>query len=73
VAVKVIVGGFEGDARDRFDLVRLSRRRQVVHDRASPRESLHPEQLLGVEAAVGRAVLGVALARQAAVRDVVHG
>ena len=45
----------------------------VIQDRAAAGEALHPEQLLGVEAAVGGAVLGVTLRRDAAVGDVVHG
>jgi hypothetical protein len=45
----------------------------VVQERAAAGEPLHPKQLLRVEAAVRRAVLGVALARDAAVLDVVHG
>ena len=45
---------------------------EVVEERAAAGEALDAEQLLGVEAAVGRAVLGVALAGHAAVGDVVH-
>ena len=58
---------------DRLDLVRPRRRHEVVEQRRSAGEALDPEQLLGVEAAVGRAVLGVALPGDAAVADVVHG
>ena len=35
-------------------------------------EALHAEELLGVERAVGRAVLGVALVRNVAAADVEH-
>ena len=68
-----VVGGLDGDPADRLDLVGLRRRRDVIEDRAASGEALHPEQLLGVEAAVGGAVLGVALRRDAAVGDVIHG
>ena len=71
--MEAVVGGLELDPADRLDLVRLRRRDEVVEERAAAGEALDAEQLLGVEAAVRRAVLGVALAGQAAVGDVVHG
>jgi hypothetical protein len=68
----VLVCGLELHLADGFDLVGLRRGRQVVEQRAAAREPLDPEQLLGVEAAVGLPELGVALLRNAAVADVVH-
>ena len=73
MAMEPVVGGLDGDPADRLDLVGLRRRRDVIEDRAASGEALHPEQLLGVEAAVGGAVLRVTLRRDAAVGDVVHG
>ena len=62
VAMEAVVGGLEPDARTASMRWVLRRWRQVVEQRRSTGEALHPEQLLGVERAVGRAVLGVALA-----------
>jgi hypothetical protein len=73
MAMEVIVGRLELDPPDRLDLVCPRRRHEVVEDRGPAGEALHPEQLLGVEGAVWRAVLGVALLRDAAAGDVVHG
>jgi hypothetical protein len=73
MAMEPVVGRLESDAGDRLYLVRLGRWRQVVDQRAAAGEPLDPEQLLGVEAAVRRAVLGVALAGDAAAGDVIHG
>ena len=72
MAVQAVVGGLEPDRAALLDAVVLRRRRQVVEQRRSAGEALDPEQLLGVERAVGRPVLGVALAGDAAVGDVVH-
>ena len=73
VAMEVVVGRLELDAPDRLDLVGPRRRDEVVEERRPAGEALDPEQLLGVERAVRRAVLGVALLRDAAALDVVHG
>src|SRR5215217_1454865 len=72
MAVEVVVGGLERDASHRFDLVRARRRCKVVEQRTAAGEALDTEQLLGVKGAVGGAVLGVALLRDAAAGDVVH-
>ena len=61
MAVEPVVGGLELDPADGLDLVGLGRRDEVVEDRAAAGEALDPEELLGVEAAVRRAVLGVPL------------
>jgi hypothetical protein len=71
--MEAVVGGDELDSADRLDAVGLGRREQVIQDRAAPGEALDAEQLLGVEATVGCPVLGVPLAGQAAMGDVVHG
>ncbi len=73
MAVEAVVGGLQLDPRAGLQLVRLGGRRHVVQERAPPREPFDAEQLLGVQAAVGSAVLRVALARDGASRDVVHG
>ena len=73
MTVEAVVGRLELDPADRLDLVGPRRRREVVEERAAAGEALDAEQLLGVEGAVGRAVLGVALLRDAAAGDVVHG
>ena len=70
--MEVVVGRLELDSPDRLDLVGPRRRDEVVEDRRPAGEALDPEQLLGVQAAVRRPVLGVALLRDAAVGDVVH-
>ena len=70
--MEAVVGRLELDPAHGLDPVRPRRRRQVVEQRAAPGEALDAEQLLGVQAAVGRAVLGVALRRDAAAGDVVH-
>ena len=70
--MEVVVGGLEPDPRDRLDAVRPRRRGQVVQQRRAAAEALDTEQLLGVQAAVGGAMLGVPLAGDAAVGDVVH-
>ena len=49
------------------------RRRHVVEQGAAAREPLDAEELLGVERAVGRAMLGVALGRDVAAGRVEHG
>jgi hypothetical protein len=72
VAVKAIVGGDQLDPADGVDPVCLRGWEQVVEDGAPAREALDAEQLLGVEAAIRCPVLGVPLAGQAAVGDVVH-
>ena len=59
-------------APDRLDAMRPRRRDEVIQQRAPAGEPLDAEQLLGVEAAVRRAVLGVALLGDAAAGDVVH-
>ena len=73
MAVEAVVGGLQLDPRAGLQLVRLRGRRHVVQERAPAREPFDAEQLLGVQAAVGSAVLRVALARDGASRDVVHG
>ena len=70
--MEAVVGGLQLDPADGLDLVRLRRWHEVVEQRAAAGEALDPEQLLGVEAAVGRPVLRVALAGDAAALDVVH-
>src|SRR5262245_54118373 len=70
--MEAIVGGDELDPADRLDLVDLGRRNEVIQDRVAAAEALDTEELLRVEAAIGRPVLGVPLAGQAAVGDVVH-
>ena len=70
--MEAVVGGLEHDPRPGLDPMGPRRRRHVVEQRAPPGEPLDPEQLLGVEAAVGRPVLGVARGRDGASRDVVH-
>ena len=72
VSMEAVVGRLELDPAALLDLVRPRRRRQVVEEGAATGESLDPEQLLGVEAAVRGAVLGVALPGDAAAGDVVH-
>jgi hypothetical protein len=72
MAMQPVIGRLEADARARFDALDARRRRQVVEQRGSTGEALDPEQLFGVERAVGRPMLGVALAGDAAVGDVVH-
>ena len=72
VVAKVGVRRDELDIPDGLDLVRLRRRDEVVQDRVSAAESLDPEQLLGIQAAIRSAVLRVPLAGQAAVGDVIH-
>jgi hypothetical protein len=72
VAVEAVVRRDELDPGDGLDPVGLRRRRQVVEDRAAAGETLDAEQLLGVQAAVASPVLGVPLAGQAAMGDVVH-
>jgi hypothetical protein len=72
MAVEPVVGRHELDPADGLDLVGLGRRDEVVEDRAAAGEALDAEQFLGVEAAVRGAVLGVPLAGQAAMGDVVH-
>ena len=72
VAMKTVVGRFELDLPNRFDAVRARRRRQVIEERAAPGETLDAEQLLRVQAAVGRPMLGMALPRDAAAGHVVH-
>ncbi len=73
MAVEPVVGRLQLDPGDRLDPVGAGRRRQVVEEGAAAGEALDPEQLLGVQAAVGGPVLGVALAGDAAAGDVVHG
>ncbi len=69
VVVIAVVGLLErGSSRDRLDLVGPRRRDEVVEQRRATREPLDPEQLLGVERAVGRAMLGVARVRDVAAR-----
>jgi hypothetical protein len=45
----------------------------VVEEGVAPDEAFDPEELLGIERAVRRPVLGVALRRDAAPADVIHG
>ena len=73
VMVVAVVGLLEGDRRDRLDPVGPRRRGHVVEQRAAAGEALDAEQLLGIERAVGGAVLGVALGRDAAASGVEHG
>ena len=68
VAVRAVVGRLRRISRDELDLVRLRRRHEVVEERAAAGEPLDPEQLLGIQAAVGCAMLGVPLLGNAAVR-----
>ena len=72
MTVEAVVGRLEPDRSDGLDPVRPRRRGEVIEERAPPGEALDPEQLLGVEAPVRGAVLGVALARDAAPGNVVH-
>ena len=72
MAVEAVVGRLELDPADRLDLVGPRRRDEVVEERAAAGEALDAEQLLGVEAAVRGAVLGVPLAGHAAAGDVEH-
>ncbi len=73
MAVEIIVGRLQLDAPNGLDLVGPGRRDEVVEDRRPAGEALDAEQFLGVEAPVRGAVLGVALLRDAAALDVVHG
>jgi hypothetical protein len=73
MAVQAVVGRLQPHLRHRLDAMRARRRRQVIQQRRSPGEALDPEQLLSVERAVRRAMLGVALLGNAAALDVVHG
>ena len=59
VVMRAVVRGLDGDRAHRLDPRHARRRRQVVEQRAAPGEPLDAEQLLGVEAAVGRPMLGV--------------
>jgi len=72
VAMGIVVGFVELDPSDGLHLVRPGRRHEVIEKRASAREAFDPEQLLGVERAVGRAMLGVALVGHIAERQVEH-
>ena len=71
--VQAVIGRLESDAATGLDAVRARRRRQVVEQGAATREAFDPEQLLGVERAIRRSMLRVALARDGAALDVVHG
>ena len=70
--MQTVIGRHQLDSADGLDPVRLRRRHEVVQDRISAAEALDAEEFLGIEAAVGTAVLRVPLAGQAAVRDVIH-
>jgi hypothetical protein len=72
MAVQAIVDRLGVQLADLLDLVRARRWHEVVEQRAAAGEALHAEQLLGVERAVRRAVLGVALVRHVAAADVEH-
>ena len=72
MTVHAVVHGLVADLAHALDLVRLRRRDEVVEQGGSAGEALHPEQLLGVERAVGRAVLRVALVRDVASAYVEH-
>ena len=72
VVVVAVVGLLQGHRRDGLDPVGPGRRGHVVEQRTAAGEPLDPEQLLGVERAVGRAMLGVARVRDAAVGGVEH-
>ena len=61
VSMEAVVCGLEVHPRPGLDQMGPSRRRHVVEERAPAGEPLDPEQLLGVQAPVGRPVLGVAL------------
>ena len=71
--MRLRVGRLQVNLADELHLVRLRRRHEVIQERAAAGEPLDPEQLLGIQAAIGRPMLGVALTRDAAVLDVVHG
>ena len=62
----------ERDVAHLLDGVRLGRRRVVIEEARPPAEALDAEQLLGVEAAIGLAELGVALVRHVAALEVEH-
>jgi hypothetical protein len=68
----VIDPGLERDIPNLLDPVGLGRRRVVVEEARLAGEALDPEQLLGVQAAVGLAELSVALVRHLAALQVVH-
>ena len=72
VAMHAVVDGLVLQVADRLDLVRPGRRHEVVEQRRAAGEALHAEELLGVERAVRRAMLGVALVRNVAAADVEH-
>ncbi|MNC91524.1 hypothetical protein D3C83_78030 [compost metagenome] len=67
-----VIGDRVLDVAHRFDLVRLGRWDAVVQQGGSAGEALHAEQLLGIERAVRRAMLGVARVRNVAAADVEH-
>src|SRR5437867_2093797 len=68
----VIGPWLERDVAHLLDLVRLGRRRMVVEEARLAGEALHPEELLGIEAAIGLAELGVALVRNLAALEIEH-
>jgi hypothetical protein len=72
MTMQTVIGCHQLHSADGLDPVRLRRRHEVVQDRISAAEALDAEEFLGIEAAVGTAVLRVPLAGQAAVRDVIH-
>ena len=73
MVVVAVVGFLEADlSAGRLDPVGPRRRRDVVEQRRAAGEALDAEQLLGVERAVGRAMLRVALWRDAAASRIEH-
>jgi hypothetical protein len=67
-----VVGLLQHDGRARLDVVGPGRWHEVVQQRGPSGESLDPEELLGVQAAVRSSMLGVSLGRDVAPGDVEH-
>ncbi len=71
-AARLVGALLDDDVAHLLDGVRLGRRRVVVEEAGAAGEALDAEQLLGVQAPVVLAELGVALVRDLAAADVEH-
>ena len=67
-----VVRLFDRDQLTGFDSMGPGRRQEVVEERTPANEALDPEELLGVQPAIRGPMLGMALVRDAAFRDVEH-
>jgi hypothetical protein len=73
VGAGLVIGpGLQRDIPNLLDPVGLGGGRVVVEEARLAGEALDPEQLFGVQAAVGLAELGMALVRHLAALQVVH-